>query len=195
MTQTEAAERARAVAARRGLRLKLHSQTISDYERGTIAKVPADVLDVLAEVYGVSVGQLMSSEPIDRDRLGHSPVPRGTSGTLGPAGPLSRFARPLEQFEREIIRMGAEDAEIDLVRDFFRSSEAIKLFEHIAETAASDEEMEAELDLLMDAARLWVRSRIERRVLASGHGTPSGALPDAKPGRRRVILPKRRRRE
>ena len=185
MTQAEAAVRARAVAQRRGLRLKLHSQTISDYERGRIEKIPADVLKVLAEVYGVTAAQLMGAEPIGLTRVGRS--------AHGHRDPLARFARPLEQFEREIIRLGAEDAEIDLVRDFFRSPEAVRLFEHIEATAASPEDVDAELYLLMEAARHWVRRRIERRVGAAGHGTVSGAprKPKQKPVAPPAVVTKR----
>jgi transcriptional regulator with XRE-family HTH domain len=53
MTQVEAARRARELAKSRGVQLRLHSQTLSDYERGEIAKVPSTVLDILSDVYGV----------------------------------------------------------------------------------------------------------------------------------------------
>ncbi len=103
-------------------------------------------------------------------------VPRGTSpGAKFRVPP--RLAPRIELFERDVIRMGADDFEVDHIRDVLRSSETASLFRGSAAGARlTPEEEESELEILFDSLRAWVRRRIERRVMArAGEATATGA--------------------
>jgi len=64
--------------------------------------------------------------------------------------------------------MGADDFEIDHVREVLRSPETAKLF-HMGDegkTLSADQE-EFELEIQLEALKLWVQRRIERREAAT----------------------------
>lgn len=129
MTQKEAAARARDAARIRGITLKLHTQTLSDYERGAIAKVPIHVLESLATVYGTSVSALVgaSSSGAGADEAEHivEQVQRlatryRTRTTQGaPADELARLHRELAAAVRSGVEVGGlgDPALLDLVVD------------------------------------------------------------------------------
>jgi transcriptional regulator with XRE-family HTH domain len=121
LTQKEAATRAREVARDRGVALKLHAQTLSDYERGVIAKVPIGVLESLAAVYGVPVKQLLGTvgQSTNSDETRHviQQVQRATSryrtrlGQQAPRDELRRLYRDLDTAVRGAVEVGNTDAE------------------------------------------------------------------------------------
>jgi hypothetical protein len=159
MSQKEAAERAREVARGRGVDLKLHSQTLSDYERGVIQKVPNTVLEVLAIVYNVPLVSLVVA---DRDDLvGHN-VSRGTRPNDVGAKSVRRRRR-IETFEREMIRLGADDFEADHVRSRARSFLESVLSSGGTEDI-SEEELDRELELyLQNNLKVWVEEHMAKR--------------------------------
>ena len=117
MSQREAAERARAVAAARGVELELHSQTLSDYERGKIKKIPVAVVESLAEVYRVSVGFLLTGSP---DRI--SEKAEDYQPSASPSS--SRVARLRIQARVAELTDGDEEAEERAMRIVDRAVEA-----------------------------------------------------------------------
>jgi transcriptional regulator with XRE-family HTH domain len=151
MSQKEAADRFRQIAAKRGFSSRLHSQTLSNYERGVIAKVPHQVIEILAEIYGVPISNLLSWEA---GRLGGN-VSRGTLTTNYDAT-MTRALR-INAFEREMIELGANQDDLDQVRA--KSRNHVESM-HSFEGTDPDEDLET---FLRFSLKPWVLKRIEQR--------------------------------
>jgi transcriptional regulator with XRE-family HTH domain len=140
-----ARERARLTQAEAARLLGVDKQTISRWERGETAVKAADHNRAL-ERYGAADGGRL-------DTVG-SNVSRGTS----PA--LARFAPAVDRFEREIIRLGADDDEVDRIRAILRAPPVTGVL-----VAGSPEEQDAEFDIFLEACRVWLKLHMQRRGL------------------------------
>lgn len=145
--------------------LNVSAKTIERWEKtGRIG--PAELRSIRA-FYQNPEGAV-GSAGLDND------VPRGTPnravmrGTLSPLqGGDPRLMR-ITMFEREMIRIGANDAEADDIRE-----RAVSYLDSLFARGATD--IDRELDLYLDASlRPWVTKRIEERATqAKPAETPS----------------------
>jgi hypothetical protein len=103
-------------------------------------------------------------------------VSRGTSAGLvaearKPYGLVSitpAVASKLELFKREMIRAGADDAEVDYIEETFRRPETARLAHHDSEgKTLSPKQVEEQYDALIDGVRHIIRRRIDRRRKAA----------------------------
>lgn len=129
-----------------GQLLDRDKQTLSRWERGE-RKISAEDYERAMALYATRSGD---------PSIGQA-VLRGTRAPL-------RFASTFDRFEREIIRMGADDFEVDHVRNVLRSPETAKLF-HMGEPGKvmTAEDQERELAIQLDVLRLWVKRHMDAR--------------------------------
>jgi transcriptional regulator with XRE-family HTH domain len=80
-------------------KLGVHPQTLSRYERGTVAKIPATILEKASNLYGVPMDRLISGLIESGESLGVS-VSRGTEVSTPEAALPPSHAKLIRDFER-----------------------------------------------------------------------------------------------
>jgi transcriptional regulator with XRE-family HTH domain len=153
MSQSQAAQLARRVSVGGATSAAgLHEQTISKYERGVIKKVPGAVLSTLAEVYGLSVGQILSGDLPAAPPTAEEDVAE-MNAYYESAGFLVTLNDVIVSFEREAARRGAGDLELDLIGETLRTPSVQRLLSRSSKQVAI-----ARIKSLIDAIHLWVES-------------------------------------
>lgn len=142
-------------------------KTVSRWELG---KNPpsGDTLITAAAFYGVDLATILPT------MKGDIRVPRGTVMSSQRVG--DRFGvymtdairEKLEVFKREMLRAGADDAEVDYIEETFRRPETARLAHHDSDGKdLSRKQVEEQYDALIDGIRQIITRRIERRRKAS----------------------------
>lgn len=93
-------------------------------------------------------------------------VPRGTAPYA-----KTRMGTLIDQFEREVIRMSATDFEIDYVRAVLSAPTTRRLLNGEDGSPLNADDQEAELTMLMESLRVWLRLRIQRRAMVKAVAT------------------------
>jgi len=134
MSQADAAQRARAVARERGVELNLHSQTLSDYERGKIKKIPLRVIECLAEVYGVTPAFVLSGDESELSRNAFQPnAPKQTprSARLRIQARIAELTDGNEEQEKRWMRLVERAVEHASAGGVYSPADEVRLIESI----------------------------------------------------------------
>lgn len=140
-----------------------HGIQVSKWENDQHAPA-ARTLDRLADLYGVAVSWLLNGYdyPLDSTSAFRGTVREGAAT----AYPLSRsISHLVRDFERELIRAGASDLEVDYALAVLRSPETSRLLHGAESQSGADAEKEARI--LMDALTGWVNARMALRQNSS----------------------------
>lgn len=183
-------EKAKLTQAEAAQALGVASITVSRWERGVVIEIEPANMAGIARVYDVALTDVFALLGI-HDKALVTDVPRGTRDTV------TRFARitqeraatkraadrtrRAEQFEREMIRLGANDYEADHVRVRARSFLESVLSSGGTEDAVDEEALDREFDIyLQNSLRLWVIDQMKKRG-----ATPNVLGPAHRDGRHR----------
>jgi transcriptional regulator with XRE-family HTH domain len=155
--------------------LGLEPVTISRWERGAVKSIKSDNLSKAAALYGTTIDSLLDGLEVlgvevprgttrsDLNRFVHSAEVASVAATLTRA-----ILERLELFKREMIRAGADDAEVDYIEETFRRPETARLAHHDSDgKSLSPKQVEEQYDALIDGVRQIITRRIERRRKAA----------------------------
>lgn len=148
-------------------RIDAHPVQISEWETGKYTPRP-ETLAALAALYETPVKWLLTGE--GESTVSESPVPRGTYGNAATppmlvregASPHARRMDRIRKFEHEMVRLGADEFELDHVH--VRARSFVESVLSHGGTEVKDEDLDEEFEAYLEFnLRPWVAKRIEER--------------------------------